>query len=247
MAALICGIIPVYNNHQTIAAVVTGLLVHVGHIVVVDDGSNDGTETILDQMAKTDERIHVIHMPCNRGKGAAVQRGLHVAQEKGFVYAVQVDGDGQHYLGDVPRFIDVGRKTNFEALVVGCPIFDDDIPFIRKHGRKLTNYMMALEMGTLQVPDGNCGFRAYPVQAICDIGKMGNRMSWDPEVLVRASWEGVPIKQVPTKVRYLSEKEGGVSHFRMVRDNVLHTWLHMRLLFQSPVRLFYRWLKGFWK
>lgn len=243
MIVEICGLVPVYNNHQTIASVVKGLLEHLKHVIIVDDGSNDGTQVILDQLAASDEKVSVIHMPNNLGKGAAVQRGLKFAKEKNFAYVVQVDGDGQHNLDDVPRFINALQKSS-GALVVGLPLFDDDIPFIRKHGRKLTNYMLALEMGTLAAPDGNCGFRAYPVQAICDIGKMGERMDWDPEVLVRAHWAGIPVVQVPTKVRYLSEEEGGVSHFRMVRDNVLHTWLHIRLLFQSPFRLLLKFLKG---
>ncbi|MDX8378031.1 MAG: glycosyltransferase family 2 protein [Mariprofundales bacterium] len=242
MTVSICGIIPVYNNHQTIAAVVMGLLSHVEYVIIVDDGSDDGTETILNQLAVGENRVSVLHMPKNMGKGAAVQRGLKFANARGFAYAVQVDGDGQHNLDDVPSFITEINK-NEGGLVLGLPIFDDDIPFIRKHGRKLTNYMMVLEMCTLQTPDGNCGFRAYPVRGICKLGKMGTRMDWDPEVLVRASWAGIQIVQVPTKVRYLSAAEGGISHFRMVRDNVLHTWLHIRLLLQSPFRLFAKYSK----
>lgn len=233
---LICGLIPVYNNHHTIADVVHGVLHHVEHVVVVDDGSDDGTESILDALADQNEKVLVIHQSRNLGKGAAVQRGLKYADEHGFTHAVQVDGDGQHNLDNIPQFLQAIIHAP-DALIIGKPIFDDDIPFVRKHGRKLTNYMMALEMGTLNPPDGNCGFRAYPVAAICAIGEMGKRMNWDPEVVVRASWTGLAVVQVPTQVRYLLEEDGGVSHFRMFHDNVLHTWLHIRLILQAPWRL----------
>ncbi len=242
MSDSICGLIPVYNNHQTIISAVTSLLTYVEHVIVVNDGSDDGTAELLNILATEDSRIDVIHMSYNQGKGAAVQRGLHYANEQGFSYAIQVDADGQHNLDDVPRFIEVAKREN-SALVVGAPLFDENISFGRKHGRKLTDLMMALEMGTLKMPDGNCGFRAYPVRAICAMGKMGNHMDFDPEVLVRAYWAGISIVRVPTKVRYLSEEEGGISHFRMVQDNILHVWMHIRLLPQAPFRLLLRWLK----
>jgi len=235
MKMKICGLIPVYNNHQTIIDVIEGLLSYVDYIIVVDDGSDDGTEKKLDILARENVRVQVVHQLANQGKGCAVQRGLIEADNLGFAYAIQMDGDGQHDLSAVPLFLDAIEK-NMGAIILGKPIFDDDIPFARKHGRKLTNYMMALEIGKLQSIDGNCGFRAYPVSKVCKLGSMGKRMSFDPEILVRASWAGIAVVQVPTKVRYLTEEEGGVSHFRMVRDNVLHTWLHVRLIIQAPLR-----------
>ena len=230
-----CGLIPVYNNQQTIIGVVEELLLHVGHVIVVDDGSDDGTEEKLDMLAGEKTSVHVIHQETNQGKGCAVQRGIAEADNLSFDYVIQVDGDRQHDISAIPLFLEAIRK-NMGAIILGRPIFDDDIPFVRKHGRKLTNYMMALEMGRFQGIDGNCGFRAYPVSEVCKLGRMGGRMSFDPEILVRASWAGISVVQVPTKVRYLTEEEGGVSHFRMVRDNVLHTWLHIRLIIQAPLR-----------
>ncbi len=239
----ICGLIPVYNNHQTISAVIAQLLSQTGHVIVVDDGSDDGTAEILDRLQHENAQVDVVHLPENCGKGFALQTGLKRAQQEGFTHAVQPDGDGQHNLDDVPTFLKHIHETP-DAFLIGAPIFGDDIPFIRKHGRKLTQLMLMLEMGSFSVPDGNCGFRAYPINAILGLGHMGHRMSFDPEVMVRAAWAGIPIKSIPTKVRYLTPEEGGISHFRMVHDNVLHTWVHIRLLLQSPFRLLARLLTG---
>ncbi|MEJ2608859.1 MAG: glycosyltransferase family 2 protein [Candidatus Thiodiazotropha sp.] len=237
MSERVCGFIPVYNNHMTIARVVKALLEKLDLVIIVDDGSNDGTETIVEELKQQfPERIDVHHHPNNRGKGVAVQYGLHCAHARGFSHLIQIDGDGQHNLDDLPKFLQE-IKNHPKALLLGEPVFDDDIPAIRKHGRKLTQAMIALEMGTWNVPDAMCGFRAYPVAAICRLGQMDPCMSFDPEVMIRAYWAGIPLKQIPTKIRYLSPEEGGISHFRMINDNVRHTWVHIRLLLQAPFRL----------
>jgi glycosyltransferase involved in cell wall biosynthesis len=239
MSEKICGLVPVYNNPMTIAGVVQALLDTLNFVIVVNDGSTDGTEAIVEELKlQFPERIDVLHHAENRGKGAAVQSGLHCADTMGYSHAIQVDADGQHNLDDLAKFLQE-IKAHPKALLLGAPVFDDHIPAIRKHGRKLTQAMIALEMGTWDVPDAMCGFRAYPVAAICRLGRMDPRMSFDPEVMIRAHWAGIPLKRIPTKVRYLSPEEGGISHFRMINDNVRHTWVHIRLLLQAPFRLLY--------
>jgi len=236
----ICGVVPVYNNHMTIAKVVRALLEQLGFVIMVDDGSNDGTEKIVEELKLAfPDSVETLHHTENQGKGAAVQSGLHRANAMGFTHAIQVDADGQHNLGDLPKFLQ-GIANHPGALLLGAPIFDGDIPAIRKHGRKLTQAMIALEMGFWDVPDAMCGFRAYPVAAICKLGKMDPRMSFDPEVMIRAHWAGLPLQRIPTRVRYLAPEEGGISHFKMFGDNVWHTWAHIRLILQAPFRLLYR-------
>ncbi|MDQ6991753.1 MAG: glycosyltransferase family 2 protein [Mariprofundaceae bacterium] len=237
MNGKICGLVPVYNNHLTIANVVHALLEQLDFVIVVDDGSNDGTEKIVKSLKeKFPDKVEVLHHAENKGKGAAVQSGLHRANDMAFSNVIQVDADGQHNLDDLPKFLQ-GIEDNPRALFLGAPIFDGDIPAIRKHGRKLTQAMIAMEMGTWDVPDAMCGFRAYPVAEICELGCMDPRMSFDPEVMIRAHWAGILLQRIPTRVRYLAAEDGGISHFRMVNDNVRHTWIHIRLLLQAPFRL----------
>jgi len=238
-----CGLIPIYNHRITIAAVVEEMLHIIDFIIIVDDASNDGSEVMVDQLKATyPNQIHVIHHQKNTGKGGAVQSGLHSALNLSFTHAIQVDADGQHDLLDLPKFLQAAHEHP-DALSVGVPIYGDDIPMIRKYGRKLTQAILMLEMGTYRIPDGMIGFRTYPVAAICALGKMDPRMSFDPEVMIRAHWAKIPMHEIPTHVCYLAEKDGGVSHFRMVEDNIRHTWIHIRLLLQAPFRLCIRCFK----
>lgn len=240
----VCALIPVYNNHTTLEKVVSGVQQHIKQIIIIDDGSDDGTETIVDTLCeKSPDTIFIFHQSINTGKGAAIQVGLEIAQARGFSHALQIDADGQHNIEDIPRFLELAAESpgNF---ILGDPVFGSDIPAIRKHGRKLTRAMVALESGSLQMPDAMCGFRIYPVAEICRLGKMSKRMSYDPEVMIRAYWAGIPFGILPTKVHYLSAEEGGISHFRMVRDNALNVWIHTKLLLQSPLRLLLRKIKA---
>jgi len=239
----ICGLVPVYNNNLTIEHVTRDLLQQLGQVVVVDDGSDDGTETIVDALAAEQPgRVHIYHLPRNRGKGAAVQTGLQAIESLGCSHALQVDADGQHNLADIPRFL-AATKANPHAMIMGAPVFDHSVPAVRKYGRKLTHLMIALEAGSTRLPDAMCGFRVYPVAAIRALGRMGSRMCFDPEVMIRAHWAGIPVITIPTRVRYLTTEEGGISHFRMVHDNVLHTWTHSRLVLQAPMRWLLRWVR----
>jgi len=236
MTETVCGLVPVYNNPMTIAGVVGRLRTQLGNVVIADDGSDATTRAIIDQLA-TDQpqHVHVTRLPHNHGKGAAVKAGLRLAQQLGFSHALQVDADGQHDLDDIPRFVQQ-LHAHPQALILGAPQFGDDIPAIRKHGRKLTSLMIALEAGSSKLPDAMCGFRVYPVAAINALPSRCSRMCYDPEILIRAHWAGIPIDTVATRVRYLSADQGGVSHFRGVHDNVLNVGLHAWLLLQAPLR-----------
>ena len=243
MAKTVCGLVPVYNNPKTIGKVVAGLQHYIKDIVIADDGSNAETRAVIDQLAAQDPaHIHVLHLPVNRGKGAAVKAGLQQALALGFSHALQVDADGQHDLSDIPQFLECMQAAP-EALILGAPQFGNDIPAIRKYGRKLTTLMIALEAGTLKLPDAMCGFRIYPVAATCALRTLCARMCFDPEIMIRAHWAGIPVQSVPTRVRYLSVEEGGVSHFRGVHDNVLNVGLHTLLVLQAPLRWLLRYIK----
>ncbi len=243
MVHKVCALIPVYNNYMTIAGAIEAVLQRLDFVIVVDDGSDDGSELIVEDLKKHyPDKLEVLHHAMNTGKGTAVQSGLQRARDLGFSHTLQVDADGQHDLADVPKFLQA-IETYPDAMLLGSPIFDHGIPAVRKYGRKLTQLMIALEMGCWDVPDAMCGFRVYPVPAICALGKMDAQMSFDPEVMIRAYWAGIELHKVPTRVRYLSPEEGGISHFRMVNDNVRHTWIHVRLLLQAPFRLLMRFIR----
>ncbi|MCB1791390.1 MAG: glycosyltransferase family 2 protein [Gammaproteobacteria bacterium] len=236
----LAALVPVYNNPMTIERTLSALLARLEQVIVVDDGSDDETPAIIARVAQQHPgRIDVVTLASNQGKGAAVQAGFHRAAACGITHVLQVDADGQHDVDDVPTFIAASEQAP-AALVLGVPVFDDSIPAIRKHGRKLTKWMIVLETGSTQIPDAMCGYRVYPVQSTLALGPMSRHMNFDPEALVRAVWAGIPLVRVPTHVAYLSPEDGGVSHFRMVRDNILNVLTHTALLLQSPWRLLRR-------
>jgi hypothetical protein len=165
-----------------------------------------------------------------------VQTGFAAAHALGFSHVLQVDADGQHDLGDVGTFLAAAREHP-GVLVLGRPVFDETAPWGRRAGRELTRFLTHVETGGGQVADPMCGFRVYPLSAVAGL-TCGRRMDFDIEVAVRLVWRGLSVLNLPTKVRYVSAAEGGVSHFRMFQDNVWITWLHIRLLFLALLRAF---------
>ncbi|HET9598476.1 MAG TPA: glycosyltransferase family 2 protein [Anaeromyxobacteraceae bacterium] len=231
----ICGLIPTYDNPRTLRGVVEAVRVHLPDVVVVDDGSGEANRAVATELQRAG-LAHVHRRERNGGKGAAVRTGLGVAQGLGFTHAVQVDADGQHAVEDMPRLLEAARADP-RALVLGLPVFDESAPNVRRRARLISRFWTDIETCGRVIQDPLCGFRVYPIEAALRSGARGNRMDFDPEIAVRMSWLGCPIVNVPTRVRYLSPEEGGVSHFRMFRDNVLISWAHTRLVTLALFRL----------
>lgn len=231
-----CGLVPTYDNPATVRGVVTRLRAHLDDVLVVDDGSGPEARDVLEAIAREGlARVH--HRAHNGGKGAAVKTGLALARGLGFTHALQVDADGQHDLDDVPRLLDAARARP-EALVLGAPVFDESAPRSRLRARQITIFWTNFEAGAGVITDPMCGFRVYPVEAALAAGARGDAMDFDPEVAVKMVWGGAPVVNVPTRVRYVLRAEGGVSHFRLVRDNALISWMHTRLMLTRIARWF---------
>jgi polyprenyl-phospho-N-acetylgalactosaminyl synthase len=234
VSARACAVVPTYDNPLTVERVVEAVGRHVP-VLVVDDGSAAPARAVLDALAARGAAT-VLRHDRNRGKGAAVKTGLAAARERGFTHALQVDADGQHDLADVPRFLEAAREAP-DALVLGEPVFDASVPAGRLRGRKVSIFWTTLETGGRVIADPLCGFRVYPVEAALGAGARGDRMDFDAEIAVRMVWGGSPVVNLPTRVRYLAPEEGGVSHFRMFRDNVRISWAHTRLCTLGILRL----------
>jgi glycosyltransferase involved in cell wall biosynthesis len=229
-----CVLVPTFDNPATVRAVVVEARRHVEHVVVVDDGSAEEGQCAVEALAR-DDLAHAVFRPKNGGKGAAVKTGFVAARGLGCSHAVQVDADGQHALEDLPRFVDAAR-SNPAALVLGAPVFDASAPKSRLVGRRITQFWCRVETFGRVITDPMCGFRVYPLDAAIAAGTRGNAMDFDPEIAVRMVWAGVRVINLPTRVRYVSAEEGGVSHFRMVQDNLLISWMHTRMVFGALLR-----------
>ena len=223
-----CVVVPVYNHPEGIAEVCARLASHRIPCLLVDDGSGEPCRSVLDELQATHDWVSLIRFPDNRGKGAAVSSGLLQAKEQGYTHALQVDADGQHDLADLPRFIQCSRRSP-QAVVTGARVADG-ISATRHYGRKLTDWLVWAETLSLTIQDSMCGYRMYPLAAavpLLERHRVGQRMDFDTDILVRLYWRGLEVEQVTTKVIY---RDAIPSHFRMFRDNVRMTVMHVRLL-----------------
>lgn len=239
-----CAVIPVYNHEHAVTQVVDDLLAAGLPCILVDDASSPECATVLRKLAERQQVFHV-ELPVNQGKGGAVMAGLREAARLGFSHALQVDADGQHDLSDVARFIALSQ-AHPEALVCGYPQYDSSVPKGRLYARYLTHVWVWINTLSLQIPDSMCGFRVYPLPptlALIERVRLGKRMDFDPEILVRLAWRGQPMHWLPTQVRY---PQDGRSHFRLVHDNALiskmHATLFCGMLLRAP-RLLWRKLR----
>ena len=206
---------------------------------VVVDGSTDGSAERLGELARSDPGLRVLVRARNGGKGAALFDGLVAAQAAGFTHALTMDADGQHPAASIPAFMSASAQAP-EKMILGDPVFDASVPRIRLRGRKLSNWCVAIETLGAGVHDALFGFRVYPIGPLLTVMRRSRwmrRFDFDAEAVVRLSWHGVPVVNIPAPVRYFSAEEGGVSHFDYWRDNVLLTSMYLRLLAGFVVRL----------
>ncbi|MDR2841659.1 MAG: glycosyltransferase family 2 protein [Spirochaetaceae bacterium] len=230
-----CIIIPVYNHGKTLFAVLKSLLPHCP-VIIVDDGSDDQTKNYIQKAASDLSGITVVTRAKNGGKGSAVIDGIKKAAEMGFTCALQIDADGQHDTNSAPFFLQEAAE-NSGALICGFPVFDSSVPASRKNGRIIANTWAKIV--TLHpIADAMCGFRVYPVGETLRAMNacLDKRMGFDIDILVRLCWRSVPVIFHPVNVIY---PEDGISHFRMVKDNVRISLTFMRLFFGMLVRLPY--------
>lgn len=199
---------------------------------VIVDGSTDGTAQALTALAAHDPGLRILILPRNAGKGAALLHGMRLAAADGFTHALTCDADGQHPPGHIAAFMEASRRRP-DAAIFGVPVFGTDAPGLRVGGRKISNWWARLETGGDAIGNSLFGFRVYPLAPLLRImarTRWMRRFDFEPEAAVRLVWSGVPTVNLPAPVRYLTPAEGGVSHFRYVRDNILLTAMHTRLM-----------------
>ena len=231
-------LLPSYNTGPRLRAVIEEVLAHWQPVLVVIDGSTDGSERAVLELARTEPGLHVLVQPQNRGKGSAVLAGAAWARARGFTHALSMDADGQHVAAHVAEFMEISRRHP-DALVLGKPIFPPNIPRERLHGRKISVGLVHCALLGRGIDDPLFGFRVYPLAPLLAVlggRRTARRYDFDAEAAVRLCWSGVRPLNVPAPVRYFSRAEGGVSHFHYVRDNLTLARMHLCLL--SEVLLF---------
>jgi glycosyltransferase involved in cell wall biosynthesis len=231
-------LIPSYNTGPRLLETVQEALAHWQPVWVVIDGSTDGSDAPVSELAQREPHLRILSREKNGGKGNAIFTGVVAALAAGFTHVLTMDADGQHPPSHIEPFMQASQK-NPGALIAGAPVFGPDAPAARLHGRKLSVALVRLETLGPVIADPLFGFRVYPAALLARAllaTQAARGYDFDPEIAVRLIWAGVPVVNLPAPCRYLTRDQGGVSHFRYVRDNAKMAWLHVRLLAQLLVR-----------
>ena len=212
------AVIPANNEAPTIRGVVERTLAQLTEVIVVDDGSTDGTAQALAGLPVT-----LIRNPRNLGKAASLWRGIALALAEGAEAVVTLDADGQHRPEDIPRLLAAHRRDP-AALVVGARLHNAvGIPSERYYANRFANFWIAWAAGQ-RVHDSQSGFRVYPAPLLRALPeRIGHAASFvfESEVLIEAGRRGTRLEWVPIPAIY--EASGRPSHFRPVADVALIT------------------------
>jgi len=229
-------IIPVYRHGKTACSLAERLSVKGLPVIIVDDGNDEETKTLLSDCAAKTRGVTLVSLKKNSGKGGAVISGLKKAADLGLTHVLQIDADGQHDEGKTVFFFEESAKHP-DMIICGYPEFDETAPKGRVTGRKISNFWASVVTLSAELKDVLCGFRVYPVDASLRVTRglfFDKRMGFDPEILVRLYWNKVFPLYHPVRVSYPSD---GVSNFRMVRDNIRISFMFSRLFIGMLLRL----------
>ncbi|GAJ30213.1 glycosyltransferase family 2 protein [Acidomonas methanolica] len=223
-------LMPSYNSGPLLLETVVGVLRAWPDVIVVIDGSTDGSDATLASLLPGNPGLEIVRRVRNGGKGSAVLAGALRASARGFTHVLTMDADGQHPPEAIRGFIERSR-AHPGAMILGAPVFGADAPVVRVWGRKIANGLARLKTAGA-VRDCLFGFRVYPLADLLAVMRPSRFMKgfdFDPELAVRLCWRGVPAINVPTVVHYLSRAEGGISHFRYGRDNLRLGFMYLHL------------------
>ena len=230
-------IIPTYNHGDRVAAVARQAMLLGFPVFVMDDGSTDDTMPRLRSVAG----LHLLDHSRNRGKGAALTTGMQAAAEMAD-YAVTIDADGQHDPADALKLMAV-IPANRRAIVVGRREMAG-APWTSRQGRNFSNFWVRVSGGPA-LADSQSGFRIYPLPEVFGLNVKARRFQFEVEVLAKAGWQGLPVREVPVSVDY-HPGAPRISHFRPFVDFCRNSGTFSRLIFQRllvPRSIRKRWRK----
>ncbi|HSF46737.1 MAG TPA: glycosyltransferase family 2 protein [Burkholderiales bacterium] len=204
-------VIPAYNEAATIRQVAQRALKQGECVIVVDDGSFDGTAAALAGLP-----ITLLRNELNSGKGPSLWRGIEQALRRGAQAVITLDGDGQHRPEDIPRLI-AAHAAHPHAIVIGSRLHQRErIPVARYRANRFANFWISWAAG-YAIADSQSGFRLYPAKLLREIKlRPAAGFVFESEILIEAGRLGVESIAVPVPAIYSGHARS--SHFRPVAD-----------------------------
>jgi glycosyltransferase involved in cell wall biosynthesis len=207
-----CALIPAYNEASYVADVVKGTQPHVEEVVVIDDGSGDGTEQVARAAGAT-----CLRLPRNCGKASALRLGIEFARAQNFTHVITLDGDGQHLPEDIPGLLRVAKETGAD-LVIGARSFDrDSMPRSRYYSNTIGSRVASSLVGH-EIRDSQSGFRLFRLDKLHGTRLRSRYYELEMEMLIKMTRSGCTIAHAPVHTVY---HEGEArSKMKPVRDTV---------------------------
>ncbi|MEO6565127.1 MAG: glycosyltransferase family 2 protein [Casimicrobiaceae bacterium] len=210
---LLAVVIPAYNESRTIHAIVQQALLQSAIVIVVDDGSTDGTGAALAGLPA----LLLTHAE-NQGKAAALWDGFRLALEHDPDFVATLDGDGQHLPGDLDRLVRVAA-AHAGSIVIGARLNNRrNAPLARRFANRFADFWISWAAG-YPIADSQSGQRVYPASLLREVQVRHDRgaaFTLESEILIRASQLGYQSVAVPISTIYLPGARA--SHFRPARD-----------------------------
>ena len=203
-------VIPARNESATIADVAARAAAVAKTVIVVDDGSTDGTHERLAGLPVT-----LLRNERNLGKGASLWRGMQHALALGVDGVVTLDGDGQHAPEDVPRLVRVARAHPDDIVIGARLIGRETSPRERRMANRVADFFIGWAAGQ-PLDDSQSGFRVYPASLVRRLDVRHGGFVFESEALIAAGRLGVRCRSVAIAAVY--PKDARPSHFRPVAD-----------------------------
>ena len=195
-------VIPAFNAAHYLEAVVdtTSRFIPCSRIIVVDDGSADGTHEVALRSGVT-----VLQHSENRGKGIALNTGILGAAEMGMDYVITMDADGQHNPLEIPRFLEKELETGADIIVGNRMADRKNMPGDRVFANRATSWFVSARTG-VQIPDSQNGYRLIRTSLYTSLKIKSKRYAAESEILIRAARSGAKVEWVPVETIYGTEE-----------------------------------------
>jgi glycosyltransferase involved in cell wall biosynthesis len=191
-----CALIPAFNEAPYIASVVERARPHVGQVVVIDDGSSDGTADIARAAGAT-----CLQLPRNCGKASALRAGIAFAREHNFTYIITLDGDGQHLPEDIPAMFRVAEETGAD-LVIGARVFDRALMPRSRYFSNVIGSRLASALVGRKIRDSQSGFRLFRLDKLSESKLRSRCYELEMEILIKMARSGCTIAHAPVRMVY---------------------------------------------